>query len=68
MGAEILGDPLPHSLIGWLLLLMSILGALRLVLGAAQELAELLEIQQEIVRPYGGLTLPLGWLSWSART
>ncbi len=65
MGPEIFGDPLPHSVIGWVILLMSILGALRLILGAAQEFAEFLEIHREIERPYGGLAFPLGWLSWS---
>lgn len=65
MGAEIFGDPLPHSALGWLILLCGILGTLRIVLSAAQEFAEFVEIHRDIERPYGGLALPIGWTVWA---
>jgi hypothetical protein len=64
VGAEIFGDPLPHSVLGWLILLGGILGTLRVVLAAAQEFAEFVGIDQQIERPFGGLALPIGWAAW----
>ncbi len=63
---EIFGDPLPHSIGGWLVLFPSILAALLVVLQTAEEFAKrIVGGPEKINRRYGGLAFPLGWATWS---
>jgi len=61
---EILGTPLPDTIIGWAGLLVSILAALLTMLSAVEKFVERFGSKSEVLRPYGGLALPIGWVAW----
>ena len=62
MSPEILGTPLPDTVIGWIGLLVSIWAALLTVLATVEKFVE--HHGGEPRRPYGGLALPTGWMLW----
>lgn len=65
MGPEILGTPLPDTVFGWLGLLVSIVAALLGMLSAAEKFVDLFGPSgTEVLRPWGGLALPVGWVAW----
>lgn len=64
LGPEIFGTPLPHTTLAWVSLLIFIWGALLTVLGAVEKFVERNSGKRGVLRPYGGLALPLGWAVW----
>jgi hypothetical protein len=64
VGPEILSTPLPDTVIGWVGLLISIWAALLTVLGTVEKFVERYGPGSEVLRPYGGLALPVGWGFW----
>ena len=62
--SELLGTPLPHTPILWLVLLVSIVTALGTLLAAVEKSLELLKVDTTVLRRYGGLQLPVSWAAW----
>lgn len=65
MHSELLGTPLPDTPIYWLALLISITGGLVTMLHAVDEFLKVLKVNLTVLRPYGGLALPVSWVTWS---
>ena len=64
MGPEIFGSPLPDTVIGWIGLLIAIQAALLTALSAVEKFVERFSGQAGVLRAYGGLALPVGWVVW----
>lgn len=65
MGSEIPGASLPGDVVTWFLLLGAIYGALLAVLAAIEKALEFFGNDRKLLRPFGGLIVPVGWAAWS---
>lgn len=66
MGPDIFGTPLPDTVPGWVGLLVAIWAALLTTLSTAEKFVERYGSGTEVLRPFGGLALPVGWVFWCA--
>jgi hypothetical protein len=65
VGSEIPGTYAPGNVLEWILLLGAIYGALLAVLAATEKALDFSNTDKKVLRPYGGLIIPVGWAAWS---